>query len=62
MIIKWPERYSVVMLLHAFIHELKYCTKMTNKQRQQKRFEKEDLNERKKETEDENVANPCDKI
>lgn len=23
MIIKWPERYSLVMLLHAFIHESK---------------------------------------
>lgn len=36
MIIKWPERYSLVMLLHTFIHELKFHTKMTNKQQKTK--------------------------
>lgn len=37
MIIKWPERYSLVMLLHAFIHELKYRTEMTNKQQENRK-------------------------
>lgn len=34
MIIKWPERYSLVLLFHAFIHELKYRIEMTNKQQE----------------------------
>lgn len=38
MIIKWPERYSLVMLLHAFIHELKYRTEMTNKQQENRKW------------------------
>lgn len=37
MIIKWPERYSLVMLLHAFIHELKISYRDDNKKQHQQK-------------------------